>query len=113
MNEEDRELLEKASEAAGYWQVNGWSTETDKGMRWVDDGGYFLKYWNPLKNNAEAFSLLVKLGLIVGVHENYSSCSGYSPVGDELHEDHFGDNTEAATRRVIVRAAAEMSKNDE
>jgi len=109
MNEQDRELLEQASEAAGYWQVNGWSTETHKGMRWVDDDGCFERYWNPLKNNAEAFSLLVKLRLIAGVHENYSSCAGYSPVGDELHEEHE-DDIEAATRRVIVRAAAEMFK---
>jgi hypothetical protein len=97
----DRELLELAAKAAGYC-LNG-HTQKD----WaVCLGG---KEWNPLTDDGDALRLAVKLGLTI-----YSNlCAAYVRQADDAEitavEDPSGDPY-AATRRVIVRAAAEIGR---
>lgn len=106
----DRELLELAAKAAGIKLAD------------VSDDGVWAFYysdehkghidWNPLKNDGDALRLAVKLGLIVEI--------GYAARGflvvrtntDNWLEfrEAWGDDPYAATRRAIVRAAAEIGK---
>lgn len=91
----DKELLELAAKAAGisnFTMCDGVvfiETGTRRG-----DSGY---YWNPLTNDGDALRLAVKLELWEAVRDGYQ------------HLDSDGDPY-AATRRAIVRAAAEIGK---
>jgi hypothetical protein len=92
----DRELLELAAKAAGI--VLYWSTLNPE-ISYTDDGD-----WNPLNNDGDALRLAVKLGLIVEC-----GCAWISKHGPMFGEDVLPDPY-AATRRAIVRAAAEIGK---
>lgn len=69
--------------------------------------------WNPLRDDAEAFRLAVKLGLGV----QWCSTLGYARALHPLERwhtvrvDEYGDDPCATTRRAITRAAAELGKN--
>ncbi len=104
MNSNDRELLELAAKAAGHH------------VRYVSDGkgggSFFMEpsqlWWNPLTDDGDALRLAVKLLLnieyegIVWVSYFNESCKSVSTVREP-----FGEDIQAATRRAIVRAAAE------
>ena len=97
----DRELLELAAKAAGY----EWEYE--------DTGALFVfvpqaHEWNPLTDDGDALRLAVKLKMNISGFEfsnvvirqgNYFRCL------EEITDDQY-----AATRRAIVRAAAEIGK---
>jgi hypothetical protein len=89
----DRELLELAAKAAGYNQ----KTEP---AHWLN--------WNPLTDDGDALRLAVKLKLWVFVRDGYTDVMG---SGDEFcMTSNNNDDPYAATRRSIVRAAAEIGK---
>src|SRR5574343_885607 len=113
MTESDRELLELAAKAAGL--INPMPA---LGCGIVHGGGM---YWNPLTDDGDALRLAVKLCLSIDhnhpadqqrwVAADRSGCEGcYGPVS--CVEDDFEDesNRSAATRRAIVRAAAEIAR---
>ena len=98
----DRELLELAAKAAGIGPVN-----FDRARR---DWG-----WNPLTDDGDALRLAVKISADVCIdvidHDTQrpiKSTAVYSETGSEI-EPH-GDDPCAATRRAIVRAAAEIGR---
>jgi hypothetical protein len=104
----DRELLELAAKAAGYLN---W-TQSTEGLQ-IETGssrGATGFHWNPLVDDADALRLAVKLGLLIDVslHMKESEAGGNGAIYQcELHNlDPY-----AATRRAIVRAAAEIGKN--
>jgi hypothetical protein len=103
-----RELLELAAKAAGYWEINGWSIETHKGMRWIDQDCYFERYWNPLTDDGDALRLAVKLEMCVSL-EGHGRATAITVAGLEVEETNR-DDPYAATRRAIVRAAAEIGR---
>ena len=91
----DRELLELAAKAAGVelkYDTFGQSENADR----------VYCYWNPLEDDGEALQLAVQLGFVVEPGKCWHS--HYGPV--------FGEDVlmgvMAATRRAIVRAAAEI-----
>lgn len=99
----DKELLELAAKAAGYIPVG----ESEEGNFLVSmDGNKTYGVWNPLDSDAQALRLAVKLGLTVEVlskrMEPHSRVNG-------KEEEHRADPY-AATRRAIVRAAAEIGR---
>lgn len=108
----DRELLERAAKAAGY--TLKWGDVYMVGGDEVDcsDQPYVVSgqpdeadwYWDPLNDDGDALRLAVALGLVV-------DCSRPS-AGEPFKLFHFGqdgaDDLNAATRRAIVRAAAEI-----
>jgi hypothetical protein len=111
----DRELLEMAAKAAGidrrYYEYLGeWGLINDDG-----DGGF----WNPLIDDGDALRLVVALGLTVVVqsHEcevfdDFDKCLSSVPIFHAsvcLSPEEATDPC-AATRRAIVRAAAEIGK---
>lgn len=100
----DRELLEFAAKAAGIDLY---------GMSYME-GNYFYgnnKDWSPLVNDGDALRLAVKLGLLVDVWLQQKVCIA-SNQGEDLVDARveFGTDPYAATRRAIVRAAAEIGK---
>ena len=94
----DRELLELAAKAAQI-MVNPWHEKY--GLLLSD---FDFEPWNPLTDDGDALRLAVKLGLIVEPGRCWHSRQG-PMFGEDVHHD-----TYAATRRAIVRAAAEIGK---
>lgn len=106
----DRELLElaaKAAEVTCEWETlcdrNGGSYES----MWIQSEYW---KWNPLADDGNALRLAVKLRLEVDIH--HTGIAVRTPNGIKVlvnPEDEPDAN--AATRRAIVRAAAEIGRN--
>ena len=97
----DRELLELAAKAAGITIVDWYGSEDD---------GFWAEYeprqtndvgWNPLTDDGDALRLAVKLR--INITPDYTWAGPWDD-GGTLNEPY------AATRRAIVRAAAEIGK---
>lgn len=105
----DRELLELAARAADLpWD------------QWVEDGD---DSWNPLQDDGDALRLAVQLRMVVSLascmccavvdwHDNEDDNEVYVRFSESF-KDRECDNAEAATRRAIVRAAAQIQLNKE
>lgn len=111
----DKELLELAAKAAGY--LNWTATPHTSGLH-IETGscrGARGFYWNPLTDDGAALRLAVKLNLIVGAYGSYTSVFQTSaPTPNEEIVCWYGSyniDPYAATRRAIVRAAAEIGKS--
>lgn len=97
---DDRELLELAAKAAEI-----------RLCRWLDDCGYLVDgddIWNPLTIDSDAFRLAVKLELDVGINNPNAVCIDIAR--DDWVIEQKNNDPYAATRRAIVRAAAEIGK---
>jgi len=119
---EDRELLELAAKAAGIkvlGPVEKWIAQPRK----EHEGGFLVSNdrggdscWNPLTDDGDALRLAVKLELDI---QSHGAWTGDTPDelaalvqdgnGLDVFERHAGDPC-AATRRAIVRAAAEVGR---
>jgi hypothetical protein len=98
----DRELLELAAKAAG---LNFKVLDNEVCIQYLG-AGYEWEGWNPRNNNADAFALAVKLCMNVNVYQNDTRVT----ADDVLVCEYHGADPEGATRRAIVRAAAEMGE---
>ena len=94
----DRELLELAAKAAGLKEGIG-------GAFWTEDGGVF----DPLTDDGDALRLAVNLGLAIHVWSDETTAMNCRDESD-VKVVEGGDDPYAATRRAIVRAAAEIGK---
>ena len=99
MSETDREMLELAAKAAGEWP----SPEPFQ---------HVLDRWNPINDDSDALRLAVKCGISV---LQFPTCigtrwpqSGINPPYEEITSE---QDALVATRRAIVRAAAEIGRN--
>ena len=99
----DREMLEFAAKAAGIDLQ-----ETEDGFEADFDDS---RVWNPITDDGDALRLTVKLGLGVSVPLGYKRTDvvAFSDSRINVIESH-GSDPHAATRRAIVRAAAEIGK---
>ncbi len=102
----DRELLELAAKAAGieYWVTDGIDGLLVRGQ------DLLRRPWNPLTDDGDALRLAVRLRLDIlffDTDEPWVEIFGIDANAEEL----FGDDPYAATRRAIVRAAAEVGKS--
>ena len=98
----DRELLELAAKAAG---IAWWDSNDTNGL--IKHNGIL---WNPLTDDGDALRLAVKLELEICFNNQEEGTTVWCPaIGDWLPEKH-GDDPYAATRRAIVRAAAEIGR---
>lgn len=95
----DRELLEMAAKAAGR-------IDWDHAPHIKSDEGDTRPWWNPLTDDGDALRLQIALGLCVEVLPK--RMEPFTRVG-HIEEEHR-DDAERATRRAIVRAAAEIGK---
>lgn len=108
----DRELLEMAAKAAGYpihsdaWAVGAGGGEPKLYM------GSHGPVWNPLTDDGDALRLAVKLG--IDVNQRFVGgrrAEALAPAG-EIQDEWFEDSDpQAATRRAIVRAAAQIGRS--
>ena len=103
----DRELLKLSAKAAG---IDARYSE-EYNQFFVDNdviGSFFV--WNPLTDDGDALRLAVKLELEICFNNQEEGTTVWCPaIGDWLPEPH-NDDPYAATRRAIVRAAAEIGK---
>lgn len=107
---DDKTMLELAARAAGI--TGNWSRwHQSYGDLWVeglDCGGPIL--WNPLTDDGDALRLAVKLGLLVDVSCAFIAKKTAVTNGTVDEAEPHGSDPYAATRRAIVRAAAEIGK---
>ena len=100
----DKELLELAAKAADI-EIE-WDESLDCWVMPNDEDGWFsVVRWNPLDNGTQALNLAVKLRLDILIR----GIETLVPFKDLRGVKH-GENPYAATRRAIVRAAAEIGK---
>jgi hypothetical protein len=95
----DRELLEDAAKAAGYWAAE-----------FNCPANLPHKNWNPLTNSGDAFELAVKLRLTLNCSYDDVAICGQEFTQKEVFIERNGEDPLAATRRAIVRAAAAIGK---
>jgi len=103
---EDRELLELAAKAAGL--KNALFYNEDDGKGWYAKTGK-REYWRPLTDDGDALRLAVKLR--IDIRQFAQDDGRVSCLVDRLGYgwgEAVGDDPYAATRRAIVRAAAEI-----
>lgn len=117
----DRELLEKAAKA--YW---GEEIDDVCSIRWLEDEcgiGYthgdnqdhngidreFL--WNPLTEDGDALRLAVKLQFSVTVFDDAIGIGCKQRTDARYEEFPIEGNVNSATRRAIVRAAADIAND--
>lgn len=106
----DRELLELAARAARY-EIKDDYLDDDR-LRITHDAGLRWQLWNPLTNNGDAFMLMVQLKLRVTPASDTTIGLVDTSDGKTSLADHclFDGDPFIATRRAIVRAAAEIGK---
>jgi len=108
----DRELLEKAARAAGIvgsWEIDSSSVQGREYFNVPYDNHNMLSgfEWNPLREDGDAFRLLVALKLEPEWWKTGVSINRDDIPPGAIH--HIGDDACAATRRAIVRAAAAIA----
>lgn len=104
----DKELLELAAKAAVAKNINFANGIDVIYNPFIENKNCF---WNPLKDDGDAFRLLNFLRLTI-YHDNNSVIIKHKQyswewIGETIKEE----DRSAATRRAIVRAAAEIGKN--
>ena len=100
----DRELLELAAKAGGLTVIG----PRDIGVMIRSEACKSGFCWNPITDDGDALRLAVKLQLAIAIDSDRSWSHHVNVMmGSEVM--HNGDQ-EAATRRAIVRAAAELGK---
>jgi len=99
----DREMLELAAKAAGVVLDGEWS-DTDRMS--VSAGGW----WNPLTDDGDALRLAVRLRLLISLHERFEVHVVWWRNGERGEIRETDKDSYVATRRAIVRAAAEIGR---
>ena len=109
----DRELLELAAKAAGMdvaWREVVRSRVAEyQIIKHTRHSAFFTndsKEWNPLTDDGDALRLAVKLGLVINCRHVQALVE---TTNDKFWEPQDNDPY-AATRRAIVRAAAEIGE---
>lgn len=113
----DRELLEWAAKAAGLeiqWERDlafpfqeRWQALIKCGW----DGQPSYREWNPLREDGDALRLAVNLGMSVDIEKDEVTTWAYAGEIPRAHAAlMWHGDPYAATRRAIVRAAAEIGK---
>jgi len=114
----DRELLELAAKAAGYSYT--WSDRHGCLEVW-DDGDQVKRFWQPHRDDGDALRLRNRMHAVVADEGDccYVEISRYGmatvQIRDYYERDRDGGfashaSVDAATRRAIVRAAAEIEQ---
>ncbi len=113
----DRELLELAAKAASL-NIKAQSINADD--RWIglivgEKHTREKKFWNPLTDDGDALRLAVKVGMRdyfgIEIQKSCTQATSFEPWEHCEYEEHNNDPY-AATRRAIVRAAAEIGRGN-
>lgn len=114
-NETDRKLLELAAKAAGEKAV--WFENTGNGFCMgieVEPGNPLgFDRWNPLEDDGDALRLLMRIGGKVDINHKTKRSYAYATLRTMdtpfFFDPHCQDSS-LATRRAIVRLAAEIGR---
>ena len=106
----DRELLELAAKANGDFYTHP-DNKIPDGLPVI----FYLdgKQWNPLTDDGDALRLAVKLSMNVYVNAGFLVSAEITNDSDEpsiVANEYGKQDPYAATRRAVVRAAAEIGK---
>lgn len=115
----DKELLELAAKACGFKKVSATYHSDDDGYQtsefWCmhvkdlyDGKSGYSCIWNPLTDDGDALRLAVKLGLVLVIESDMVFCRNQRT--DKAFREPRNNDPYAATRRTIVRAAADIGK---
>ena len=116
----DRELLELAAKAAGIPTIPCTCSDTRWPFKHDEEKSGKRGHWNPLEDDGDALRLAVELRLVLHIWDDGELASAAKTLpdgGDPPSEDgslwssadaHASGGLAAATRRAIVRAAAEI-----
>jgi hypothetical protein len=107
----DKELLELAAKAAGV-KLDKWY-ESANAYLVVDVGAGTRIWWNPLTDDGDALRLAVKLGIKSKFNSALNQAIawyGYQRQDIHINLEDYNNDPYAATRRAIVRAAAEIGE---
>lgn len=106
----DRELLEMAAKAAGLTLY--WSNMLDDWQKDLTDPYVDKKPWNPLTDDGDALRLATRLCMSVSTGPCEASANTIAGAlrGAFFKEETIQQDHDKATRRAIVRAAAEIGK---
>lgn len=115
----DRELLGLAAKAAGLTSPQYEQSVAGNWNIYHGDVVDPRECWNPLDDDGDALRLAVKLGLYIDNEQERSGCvtvswgcdSGGEHLGSVEEDAPEGGDDYAATRRAIVRAAAEIGQS--
>lgn len=103
----DRELLELAAKAAG---ISFFVDSRGRGMQM--HGGLMPAPWNPLTDDGDAMRLAVKLKIDIHQRVAEPRVAAIAAMQSPKIESVAGEKQRlAATRRAIVRAAAEIGRS--
>ena len=109
----DRELLELAAKAHGLSVAKFQNVEHPKGSGCHGAFYCYSHYWNPLTDDGDALRLAVSCSLGVSIVNNSKRTDVVTFLPNQaligVCEWHDNDRS-AATRRAIVRAAAEIGR---
>lgn len=104
----DRELLELAAKAAGVKIVPCTCSYEEWPFKYADGQGR-RGHWNPLANDGDALRLAVKLRLKIQITDDGAAARlGFTNLSLVALDE--APDVESATRRAIVRAAAEIGE---
>lgn len=105
----DRELLERAAKAAGIVQSKAMSSSMGicLDIHPPTESSMAVRIWNPLTDDGDALRLAVRLK--IEPKWPYTG-EAWAVKGETLIMEDGGADICAATRRAIVRGAAEMAK---
>lgn len=113
----DRELLELAAKAAGVdlkpMQINNVREQgDDRFVGYMADPEQWSRGWfNPLFDDGDALRLAVRCNIILEYRREVPACFAYHyALKLEVIQRNNELDSYAATRRAIVRAAAEIGK---
>jgi hypothetical protein len=117
----DYELLDmaaKAMQSIGDPQFLNYGVVSDVSCVWLEIGsrwGTSTVYWNPLTDDGDALRLAVNLGMDIDTEYNGGVMAGNAAITLDVPEYGYQEgmgkkDMQAATRRAIVRVAAEVGK---
>ena len=112
----DKELLELAAKAAGIkalWSPDGVLRDCTNGH--PAQNIYSAPPWNPLTDDGDALRLAVKLHINIEIWNVDDLVRANVYLKDRGHgcfQEYYIPEPYAATRRAIVRAAAEIGKGE-
>lgn len=109
MKDDDYELVKWAAKAAGLQSTKS----TLRGLRdFYYRPGTLLQVWAPLLCGSDALWLAVKLRIKFEVHTAHPFVAAFAPdIAGRFEEEVLNGDEMEATRRAIVRAAAEIGRN--
>lgn len=100
----DNNLLLLAAKACGLQVI--FVTEDGRGLRVAD----MEDEWNPLTDDGDALRLAVRLGIALDRSGNRCWTFAGGMAIDGVCEEFYKDDPYLATRRAIVRSAAEIGR---